>query len=179
MKRILLILLMAMVCSPADAQRVDDESTPEGKIYVYKQVDGVDREMEIYFPKGHDASKKTVPGIILFHGGGWGGGSRVAFSYQCNYLASRGMVAATVTYRLRTKEDRAALTEGQSTKRVCIVAVQSVRSVERGAISVFQPVGAARLRVGRQDDAVQKALLLRRRSAARRRRSAARRAQAA
>ena len=62
---------------------------PEGKVYVYKQVDGVNREMEIYFPKGHDASKMTVPGIILFHGGGWGGGSRVAFAYQCNYFASR------------------------------------------------------------------------------------------
>ena len=98
---------------------------PDGKVYVYKQVDGVNREAEIYFPKGHDASKKTVPGIILFHGGGWGGGSRVAFSYQCNYFASRGMVAATVTYRLRTKEDRAALTEGQSTKRVCIPDVKS------------------------------------------------------
>lgn len=98
---------------------------PKGIVYVYKQADGVNREMEIYFPKGHDASKKTVPGIILFHGGGWGGGSRVAFSYQCNYFASRGMVAATVTYRLRTKEDRAALTEGQSTKRVCIPDVKS------------------------------------------------------
>ena len=98
---------------------------PKGKVYVYKQVDGVNREMEIYFPKGHDASKKTVPGIIMFHGGGWGGGSRVAVSYQCDYFANRGMVAATVTYRLRTKEDRAALTEGQSTKRVCIPDVKS------------------------------------------------------
>lgn len=125
MKKIPLIVLMAIVCPLADAQRVDDESIPKGKVYVYKQVDGVDREMEIYFPKGHDASKKTVPGIILFHGGGWGGGNRVAFSYQCDYFASRGMVAATVTYRLRTKEDRAAMTEGQSSKRVCIPDVKS------------------------------------------------------
>ena len=84
---------------------IDQADVPAGKIYVYKQVDGVNREMEIYFPKGERASKKPVAGIILFHGGGWGGGSRVAFAYQCNYFASRGMVAATVTYRLRTKED--------------------------------------------------------------------------
>ena len=32
-------------------------------------MDGVDREMEIYFPKRHDASKRVVPGIVLFHGG--------------------------------------------------------------------------------------------------------------
>ena len=104
---------------------IDQADVPAGKVYVYKQVDGVSREMEIYFPKGERASKKPVAGIILFHGGGWGGGSRVAFAYQCNYFASRGMVAATVTYRLRTKEDRAGLTEGQSTKRVCIPDVKS------------------------------------------------------
>ena len=51
MKKIPLIVLMAIVCPLADAQRVDDESIPKGKVYVYKQVDGVDREMEIYFPK--------------------------------------------------------------------------------------------------------------------------------
>ena len=98
---------------------------PEGKVYVYKQEGDTSRELEIFFPKNHDPATKAVPGIILFHGGGWGGGSRVAFSYQCDYFASRGMVAATVTYRLRTKEDRAALTEEQSTKRVCIPDVKS------------------------------------------------------
>jgi len=124
MKKTILIVLMATACSTPYAQRVDDDN-PKGKVYVYKEVDGVNREMEIYFPKGHDASNKTVPGIILFHGGGWGRGSRKAFSYQCNYFASRGMVAATVTYRLRTKADRATMKDGQSSKRVCIPDVKS------------------------------------------------------
>jgi hypothetical protein len=31
MKEILLIVLVAMVCSPADAQRVEDESIPKAK----------------------------------------------------------------------------------------------------------------------------------------------------
>ena len=35
------------------------------------------------------------------------------------------MVAATVTYRLRTKDDRAAMKDGQSSKRVCIPDVKS------------------------------------------------------
>ena len=122
-----LAIALAVTLNAAEnhTDEILDESISKGKVYVYKQVDGVDREMEIYFPKGHDASKKTVPGIILFHGGGWGGGNRVAFSYQCAYFASRGMVAATVTYRLRTKEDRAAMKNGQSSKRVCIPDVKS------------------------------------------------------
>lgn len=114
------------ILSPKERQAaILQAAAPEGKVYVYKQEGDTSRELEIFFPKNHDPATKAVPGIILFHGGGWGGGSRVAFSYQCDYFASRGMVAATVTYRLRTKEDRAALTQGQSTKRVCIPDVKS------------------------------------------------------
>ena len=92
------------------------EDIPEGKIYSYKEEDGVTREMEIHFPKGHDATTESVPGIIMFHGGGWGGGKRDQFRYLCHYFADRGLVAATVSYRLATKADNG---EG-SRKRVCI-----------------------------------------------------------
>ena len=61
-------------------------------VYAYKRVDGVAIELEVYFPK--EKSKKPVPGIIFFHGGGWSGDKREAFSYQCDYFASRGLVAA-------------------------------------------------------------------------------------
>ena len=117
MKHLLSLVLAALILPSAHAERV---SGPAGKVYSYKEVDGVKREMEIYFPKGHDASAKPVPGIILFHGGGWGGGSRDAFSYQCDYFASRGLVAATVTYRLAKKGEVTELKEGQSRKRICI-----------------------------------------------------------
>ena len=99
--------------------RSDD--IPEGKIYSYKEEDGVTREMEIHFPKGHDAATELVPGIIMFHGGGWGGGKRDQFRYLCHYFADRGLVAATVSYRLATKADKG---EG-SRKRVCITDAKS------------------------------------------------------
>ena len=35
-----------------------------------------------------------------------GGGNLKVCSYYCNYFASRGTMAVTVTYRLRTKEDK-------------------------------------------------------------------------
>lgn len=115
MKHLLSILLATSILPSVHAERV---SGPAGKVYTYKEADGVKREMEIYFPKDHDAPAKPVPGIILFHGGGWGGGSRDMFSYQCDYFASRGLVAATVTYRLAGKDEK--LKEGESRKRLCI-----------------------------------------------------------
>tara|TARA_B100001769_G_scaffold233203_1_gene196533 strand:- start:256 stop:1005 length:750 start_codon:yes stop_codon:yes gene_type:complete len=77
--------------------------------------------MEIHFPKDHDAATELVPGIIMFHGGGWGGGKRDQFRYLCHYFAKRGLVAATVSYRLATKAGNG---EG-SRKRVCITDAKS------------------------------------------------------
>ena len=103
--------------SGAQAHRV---SGPSGKVYTYKEEGEVKRELEVYFPEGHEKAKKPVPGIILFHGGNWSGGTRAAFSYQCDYFASRGLVAATVTYRLATKEEKAKMKGAKSPKRLCI-----------------------------------------------------------
>ncbi len=97
-----------------------NKHTAQGKVYTYKEVKGEARELEVFFPEGHDATSDSRPGIILFHGGGWGGGSRDALSYQCDYFASRGLVSATVTYRLATKERAAKMKEGRSRKRICI-----------------------------------------------------------
>ena len=112
------MVLGAFSCLTNSA-RSDD--IPEGEIYSYKEEDGVTREMEIHFPKDHNAATKSVPGIIMFHGGGWGGGKRDQFRYLCHYFAKRGLVAATVSYRLATKADNG---EG-SRKRVCIADAKS------------------------------------------------------
>ena len=97
------------------------EDIPEGELYTYKEEDGVIREMEIHFPRDHDPSTESVPGIIMFHGGGWGGGKRDQFRYLCNYFANRGLVAATVSYRLATKTY-----DGDgSRKRVCVTDAKS------------------------------------------------------
>ncbi len=39
------------------------------------------------------------PGVILIHGGGWTNGDKSEFAPECSYLASQGLVAATVNYR--------------------------------------------------------------------------------
>ncbi len=59
--------------------------------------------MEIYFPPNHDPAKAKVPGMILFHGGAWLGGSLDEFRDTCAYFASRGLVCATVDYQVSVK----------------------------------------------------------------------------
>ena len=98
---------------------------PPGKPYVYKTSAGEERSMEIYFPAGHDAAKAKVPGLILFHGGGWRRGNPSQFRTVCAYFASRGLVTATVEYQLPDADAIKALPAGQSYKRLCITDAKS------------------------------------------------------
>lgn len=96
--------------------------TPSGKIYTYKQSAGKPRNMEIYFPTNHDPAKSKAPGMILFHGGGWTGGTLDQFRVACAYFASRGLVCATAEYQMI---GRGKLPKGESNKRVCVIDAKS------------------------------------------------------
>lgn len=126
------LVLISLIVHLAHAERV---SGPDGKVYAYKEIDGIKRELEIYFPERHDLSGDPVPAIIFFHGGGWGGGTRDAFKYQCDYFASRGLVAVTVTYRLAAKQAREEARKGNfSRKQICIPDAKSaIRWVKQNA----------------------------------------------
>ena len=100
---------------------------PAGKPYVYKHSAGQPRRMEIYFPPNHEPSKVKVPGMILFHGGAWLGGSLDQFRDTCAYFASRGLVCATVDYQMlkMSKAEASRLPPGETHKRVCVVDAKS------------------------------------------------------
>ena len=69
---------------------------------VYKVVGDVKLHMHIFRPV---KQKVNAPAIVFFFGGGWKGGTPKQFEQQCRYLASRGMVAMTAEYRIRSLHD--------------------------------------------------------------------------
>ena len=72
---------------------------PVGQAHVYKRVDG--RALKLYVTKPTDwAAGDRRPSIVFFHGGAWTGGGPGQFTEHSKYLASRGMVAVQVQYRL-------------------------------------------------------------------------------
>lgn len=122
MKKILALIFSA-VCSlslVSVAAAQDTFGGPTGKPYVYKTSAGKERKMEIFFPPNHDPAKSKVPGMILFHGGGWQGGNLSQFRAACAYFASRGLVCATAEYQMLNKETKAQLPAGHSLKRACV-----------------------------------------------------------
>lgn len=115
-------IIAAMFANPALAKPRYDG--PPGESFVYKASDGRERRMEVYFPPDHDPATAKVPGMILFHGGGWQGGGLDQFRFACDYFARRGLVCATVEYRMLGRE-AATLPENESKKRVCITDAKS------------------------------------------------------
>jgi len=123
----ILCLLPGILCGAsfaADAPSKGKYDGPVGKPYTYKTSAGKGRQMEVFFPPDHDPAKAKVPGLILFHGGGWSGGTLDQFRFACAYFASRGLVCATAEYQMLGK-DASKLPEGESKKRVCVTDAKS------------------------------------------------------
>ena len=57
-----------------------------------------DLPVRIYRPN----QEFNLPALVFFHGGGWKNGNYKAFKRQCSYLASRGMVAISADYRIKS-----------------------------------------------------------------------------
>ncbi|MCE9606144.1 MAG: alpha/beta hydrolase [Planctomycetia bacterium] len=118
-------ILLLIALSTTTLAEEKSTKVPSGRSYTYKTSAGKPRAMEIYFPPNHDPTKSKVPGMILFHGGGWSGGSLDQFRFACAYFAGRGLVCATAEYQMLRKDDTADLPKGESRKRVCVVDAKS------------------------------------------------------
>ena len=93
MKKVIFLFLVFF-----NALFINAQVTPDKKA-VYKVVDSTKLSLHIFYPKNHVITNKT-PVIVFFHGGGWKGGGVAHFYNQSAYLASRGMVAISVQYRV-------------------------------------------------------------------------------
>ena len=83
---------------------------PDAK-WLYKAVNGTELKLHVYTPEGHRTSDKR-PAVIFFFGGGWNNGSPGQHYSQCAHLASRGMVAMSAEYRVKSRN--------QTTPKECV-----------------------------------------------------------
>lgn len=72
--------------------------TPSKKI-LYKVIEGDSLYLHVFEPE--TKSKRKTAAIVSFFGGGWTGGNPNQFYQQSQYLASRGMLAISVEYRVQ------------------------------------------------------------------------------
>ena len=97
---------------------------PVGTPHVYKKAG--QRELKLYVTAPDDRQPTdSRPAIVFFHGGGWVGGKPGQFTEHSKYLASRGMVAVQVEYRLLDRR-------GTEPPTVCIEDAKSAMRWVRG-----------------------------------------------
>lgn len=89
-----------------DGTSIKSQRSPDKEV-VYKTIGTNELKVSFFFPPGWKATDKR-PGIVLFFGGGFRVGSASVFFQQAEYLASRGMVAASADYRVKTRQNVAA-----------------------------------------------------------------------
>ena len=83
---------------------------PDAK-WLYKTVNDTELKLHVFRPEGHSTSDKR-PAVIFFFGGGWNNGSPGQHYSQCAHLASRGMVAMSAEYRVKSRN--------QTTPKECV-----------------------------------------------------------
>lgn len=71
------------------------------RLVTYKQIGDVTLKLHVFEPSGHRNTDKT-PSVVFFFGGGFRVGKPSQFYAQSAYLASRGMVAISAEYRIKT-----------------------------------------------------------------------------
>lgn len=100
MKFVHAVTLVLLIAFPVLAR--DREAFKPDRAVVYKKVGQSELKIHVFAPPNHTASDKR-PAIVFFFGGGWNGGSPNQFYPHCDYLASRGMVAMSAEYRVKTR----------------------------------------------------------------------------
>lgn len=97
---------MAALALPAKAQapKKAELKAPDSVVFEagveYANPDGQHLKLDLARPKSGDG---PFPAVLCIHGGGFRAGNREGYDPLCVKLAERGVVAATVTYRLAPK----------------------------------------------------------------------------
>jgi len=107
--RLLIPLLLALPL-PVSAQKSGKDkptiklTTTEvsSKEVVYKTTPQGELKLHIFSPKGEIQAAVLRPCVVFFFGGGWTNGSYRQFVPQAEYLASRGIVAISADYRIKS-----------------------------------------------------------------------------
>jgi acetyl esterase len=109
-KTCLCIVTILILCQSTLA--LDVKGFEPDRIIEYKQVGDTTLKLHIFTPDNHKATGKR-PAIVFFFGGGWNSGSPSQFYPHCDYLASRGMVALSAEYRVKSRD--------KTTPRECVM----------------------------------------------------------
>ena len=117
--RICIGLLLMLAHSVFAEEKMEPNQVMVYKTVANEMVGQAELTLDVFLPEGHQKTDKR-PVIVFFFGGGWNGGSPGQFYPHCHYLASRGMVAISAAYRVKSRHGtspQACVQDGKSAIR--------------------------------------------------------------
>ncbi len=96
------VALAAAQMASAALKTIDVDLNPSDNksVAVYKTTPEGELKIHLYFPRNWKPADRR-PGIVFFFGGGFVNGNPRQFTTKAEYLATRGMVAASAEYRVK------------------------------------------------------------------------------
>ena len=94
LSRLLVFVVAITITASAEAAKP--------KLVEYKQASGAKLNLHVFYPADWKATDKR-PAAVFFFGGGWNGGTPKQFYPHCEHLASKGFVAASAEYRVKSR----------------------------------------------------------------------------
>ncbi len=97
-------LLCSVLCSLLSGLAVAVERREPDAMWTYKRAGDKDLQMAVFLPEDYQAGK-AFPTFVVFHGGSWRTGEASWHYPDCLYWSRRGMIAASVDYRLKDRDN--------------------------------------------------------------------------
>lgn len=99
------VVLAAMLLSHSLTLLAQDSDSSDAiyKTETYKEINGKEFIVRIFEPD-YTKFKGVRPAAILYHGGGWNGGSITLFEPQAKYFTDRGMIVILPNYRVSSRD---------------------------------------------------------------------------
>jgi len=89
---------------PILGRAIEPTSRDPDAQWAYKTIDGKDFLMDVFLPSGYADADESFPVMVIFHGGSWTVGETNMHWPDGNFWAKRGMIAVSVDYRLRHRD---------------------------------------------------------------------------
>lgn len=99
------VIMLPLIAAAQDTERgarAYPPDMPGAKAITYKTVEDTKLALYVFHPEDWKPTDKR-PAIVFFFGGGWTNGTPRQFLPQCQYLATRGMVAIAADYRVASR----------------------------------------------------------------------------
>lgn len=95
--------MLVVLILPVFSGSAQQEWRPD-TVWNYKQVDGKHLSMSVFLPENYREGD-SFPVIVFFHGGSWKAGKPDWQYPDCAYWRNRGMIAVSVDYRLKDRDN--------------------------------------------------------------------------